>query len=92
MSRSVIQSGFILSQYSSRLLIYNSSFIRGCAKTAGAIMVYGSTELWIENCSFSHNKAADNGGALYLSLHKEVKVLNSTFYNNTASKGADLYV
>ncbi|MCF0227180.1 MAG: hypothetical protein HUK28_07755, partial [Methanobrevibacter sp.] len=60
------------------------------AKNAGTIFAENAGNLIIENCSFI-NGSSDFGGALVL-LDTNVKIINSTFTNNTAKyNGGAIY-
>ena len=69
--------------------ISNSIFINNSAGCDGGA-VWGlrdhALNSTINNCTFKNNHAMENGGAVYVAI-----IFNSTFINNTALNGGDVY-
>lgn len=69
--------------------ISNSIFINNSAGCDGGAVWGLRDHAWnssIDNCTFKNNKAMENGGAVYVAI-----IYNSTFINNTALNGGDVY-
>ncbi|WP_409199297.1 Ig-like domain-containing protein [Methanobrevibacter sp. DSM 116169] len=67
--------------------INNSSFIEnyvGSGNKGGAITIFNSDDIIIDDCYFNGNRAID-GGAIYLSEINNINIANSTFVNNIAN-------
>lgn len=84
-----------------KINIHNSSFQGNYAQyrfgengtrngTGGAINVYGTTDVYIENCSFINNSAPGReltyggAGAIGISVNGTVEIVNSSFIDNYA--------
>lgn len=77
-----------------------STLIKNCtfagnksASTGGGI--YSSNKksiLTIENCTFYGNNALAFGGAIYVKAPPSGEIVNSTFYENSASSGGAIYL
>ena len=69
--------------------ISNSIFVNNFAGCDGGA-VWGlrdhALNSTINNCTFKNNRAMENGGAIYVAI-----IFNSTFINNTALNGGDVY-
>ena len=69
--------------------ISNSIFINNSAGCDGGAVWGLRDHAWnssIDNCTFKNNKAMENGGAVFVAI-----IFNSTFINNTALDGGDVY-
>ncbi len=69
--------------------ISNSIFINNSAGCEGGAVWGLRDHAWnssVDNCTFKNNKAVENGGAVCIAI-----IYNSTFINNTALNGGDVY-
>ena len=64
----------------------NLSIVNGNASDGGAIFVISASELFIEDVSFSSNKAKHMGGAVY-AASSEITLVSTTFNYNVAGYG-----
>jgi predicted outer membrane repeat protein len=73
-----------------KLLISNCTFINNQSTSGGGISIWNAlTKATIVNCNFVVNQAT-TGGALYIYANNPIAVLNSIFWNNSATTGDDL--
>lgn len=79
--------------YKDKILLENSTVINNVADLDGKGIGRGgglraNSELTIRNVTFANNKAATQGGGLWLDGNLPVNIVNSTFSNNQAVKDA----
>jgi hypothetical protein len=80
----------------SRILVENNYFTNNHSKEGGAVTVFG-VPVNFQNNVFSGNSADSRGGAVLawklfeLPFHHMVKLVNNSFYGNTAATGGALY-
>jgi gliding motility-associated-like protein len=72
-------------------IFYNNQSLNATAG-GGAIYMSNNSVASVVNATFYGNKAAANGGAIYLGSSASItpSIYNSIFYNNTATNGADI--
>ncbi len=71
--------------------INNTVFTINLAAEGGAILVKDRTTMFVTNCSFLKNKATrTSGGAIEISLHCTVNIVESDFTSNTAPYGGSV--
>ncbi len=73
----------------SKVYFINCLFENNSGSMGGALCdMIGAT---IQDCRFTNNTVTTKGGAYYLSMNKESKIVNSIFDNNNAKLGGALY-
>ncbi|MBN2541369.1 right-handed parallel beta-helix repeat-containing protein [bacterium] len=77
---------------SSRVELYNNVIFNNNANyNGGAISVCNNSALNLINNTFSLN-SSEYGGAIFAEQNSEIIVLNSIFYNDSASLGEEIYI
>jgi len=85
------------SEGSSDLIIRNSTISGNTAGTSGGGIYFRSSQyqangLVIENSTISGNTAGEAGGGIYMSALNDLEITMSTITNNTALRGAGIYM
>lgn len=76
--------GGAISTSNTHLTIINSSLDNNIAEIGGALSIFGAS-LFIDSSSISSNKATlDGGGAIYITADASLKLLTTSFGNNTS--------
>lgn len=75
--------------------VENIEFIGGSNSNGGCIYAVNAS-IFIKDCNFNNNYASENGGAIYIQVHKndtQTKFENCNFLNNRAfSSGGGIYI
>lgn len=89
----VKSGGAIFGQMKNSIIIYGGSFTGNISQESNGGAINTSGALTIKDATFSGNKAASKGGAIYVYYSdseltvRQVEITKGTFENNEASKG-----
>ena len=88
----VIYAALSDEQVLGKVELIRSHFDHCTAKTSGGVISTNNYNVDVRNCSFAHNSAETAGVAEFIATSKTLKVLDSSFVNNSAAiEGSCIY-